>query len=593
MDNNTIFKSFKIVKKVDKGWFYFALIYPLLMGGIPLTELWLTKEFINALVSLINDGSINRVIFLLTLQIIVFILFTVLTESKTYLDIRAESLLGLFIEKKTLHKINQTEYYHFENPKFFNRVERSQYINGGTFLSPLKQVVEIVKSIIEMLGIALFLISIHWIFLIFCVIPVIPSFLVNYKYGRKRYDLSVYHTPLMREARYIKSLFKRKHSYKEIVSFNIGNYLITRWSEKYLKNMKSTLKVSKDNMRANLFIQVISIANLLSVVVFIIYLMKRAILTIGEYVTVLQAVQQSQSSMNNISIGITGIIEGSFYLNDYFYFIEHSSDKSTDHNTSYDFPNMKDGNIEINNLSFSYPGSQNKALNQVNLTIRSGETIAIVGANGSGKSTLINCLTGLYPIKKGDIKFNDIPLQLINKEKLRNNISVLFQKFISYPFTAYENIALGNIDLLKNEESVETAATLTGAHEFISNFPDKYQTFLTKELQEGEDISGGQWQKIALSRAILKGGQVLILDEPTSSLDPISERILFEKFKEVTKEKIGIFISHRINATRHSDKIIVMNKGEIVEIGSYEELLRHRGYFYDMYVSQNYSEQPN
>lgn len=140
MDNNTIFKSFKIVKKVDKGWFYFALIYPLLMGGIPLTELWLTKEFINALVSLINDGSINRVIFLLTLQIIVFILFTVLTESKTYLDIRAESLLGLFIEKKTLHKINQTEYYHFENPKFFNRVERSQYINGGTFLSPLKQV---------------------------------------------------------------------------------------------------------------------------------------------------------------------------------------------------------------------------------------------------------------------------------------------------------------------------------------------------------------------------------------------------------------------------------------------------------------------
>ncbi|MGG1513743.1 ATP-binding cassette domain-containing protein, partial [Brevibacillus agri] len=242
--------------------------------------------------------------------------------------------------------------------------------------------------------------------------------------------------------------------------------------------------------------------------------------------------------------------------------------------------------IFIKNLSFKYPKSNQLVLNGITIHIRPGEKVAIVGDNGSGKSTLVKCLMGLYQVEKGSVFYDDIDIVNIDNCDLHKNMTAIFQDFMKYAFTVMDNISFGDIHNTHDFELVKRIGIQTGVDDFVKKMPKDYDTLLGKILGEGEDLSGGQWQKIAIARSLFRDSKILILDEPTSSLDPLKELEVYEQFNSMTNGKTVIFISHRMAAARMADKIIVLKNGKVAECGTHDDLMFLKSEYYQMYSVQ-------
>lgn len=376
-------------------------------------------------------------------------------------------------------------------------------------------------------------------------------------------------TPLKRYETFISRLLTEKESAKEIKIFGLGAHLITRWSKSYMKNANKTLGLLKKEQYTEFGVEGIKTLFYLAITYMIIKLIRQDNLKIGDYVAVLQAVQQVQSKLYQTSNSIALILEDSLYLRDFFSFIEFNEHAYRTNHGKDSFPIPLVHGIELRNINFSYEKQSNPILQDISLLIKPGEKIAIVGENGCGKSTLVKCLMGLYPVNSGKILFDNIPIIDIKEEEVHKNITVLFQNFTRFPFSVYDNIAFGNISLLNDKKGIEELSMKTRVNDFVKNLKDGYDTKLTKLLQDGIDLSGGQWQKIAYTRALFRNSQVIILDEPTASMDPQSEKEVFEQFNNIAENKTLIFISHRMSATKIADRIIVMKKGQIYEMGTF------------------------
>ncbi|WP_442865131.1 ABC transporter ATP-binding protein [Alkalihalobacillus sp. CinArs1] len=224
-------------------------------------------------------------------------------------------------------------------------------------------------------------------------------------------------------------------------------------------------------------------------------------------------------------------------------------------------------------------------LDNVSFTISPGEKVAIVGDNGSGKTTLVKCLLGMYPVSTGEIVVDGMNINEYDPSTLKNSMTGIFQDFMQLPFTVRENITLGDIDR-DDDLLMRKVVKQSGIFDTIQKFPDQFETRLGKLLGDGEDLSGGQWQKLALARALFSKANIIILDEPTASLDPLTELKIFDQFKQITEDKTTIYISHRMAAARLADRILVMKAGKVVEVGSHEELIARGNDYYDMFTSQ-------
>ncbi|XIH46996.1 hypothetical protein C1N65_28705 (plasmid) [Priestia aryabhattai] len=250
--------------------------------------------------------------------------------------------------------------------------------------------------------------------------------------------------------------------------------------------------------------------------------------------------------------------------------------------------NISDVNkIEIKNATFYYPNSNRLVLDNINLTINAGERIAIVGENGSGKTTLIHCLMGLYELKKGSILINGIDINSLDIEALRRNFTVIFQDFMRYAFSVRENIIIGDVENKNDESRMYYAGEKSGISSFVESLEDGYDTPLGKIFEDGSDLSGGQWQKIAIARSVFRNSDVIILDEPTSALDPRSEYTVYKQFEDLTKGRIAIYISHRLAYTKDVDKIIVLKNGRVMEEGNHNDLMNLREIYYEMFSTQS------
>ncbi|QWG59494.1 ATP-binding cassette domain-containing protein (plasmid) [Bacillus mycoides] len=596
MKIKSVYRALIICKKTDKYWFYFNFIYPIISGLIPVFSLWIAKEFIDALVLMIQGNNPVKIISLLMFQLSLLLLSTILEEVKYYVDLRAETRIGYKLEKLVLEKTQSIAFHHFDNPIFYNNLSRIQSAMGSNFIGPLRNLVELVRNVISIISVTGYLVTLHWIFIIFVIIPVIPSFIAKYKYGINKYKLARLHTPMLRDAFFTSKLLKERESVKEIRIFGLYKHLINRWSEKYIENAKKTLGLSKKQLYIELSIEIFKCLNFLFIVYFIIKLIKQNALSIGSYITVVQAVEQTQGSINRASDNIADILNRSLYLIDFFSFMDFEENQpNLSSKTIKSFPRPMNRGISIENATFSYINSSKIVLRNISLSINPGERIAIVGANGSGKSTLVKCILGLYSLQSGDIKFDNISINKISKKDLSENVTALFQDFLKYPYTLKENIGFGNINSINDLEKIKEQASITGVNQIAENLSLGYDTHLTKLLYDGEDLSGGQWQKVALTRALIRDSQVMILDEPTAALDPISEKEVFEQFSYMAKDKIAIFISHRMSAARLADRIIVMQGGSIIENDTFDNLMNKKGEFFKLYQlqAQNYNYTAN
>ena len=586
MKYKNIKKALYFILKIGKFWFFVSLFTNVFLGIIPAIALFITKELVNSIARIIANPNLTFTIpiILLLLQLVVALTSTIVQNIQNYIDKKFEIKLDYQLQFKVLQKSASVPLVCFDNHKFYNHLARIEG-SGSNFLTPFKSMLQIIKTFITFISMLVFLFSIHWSLVLFSLIVAIPMFIVHARFGSRRFWLLYNLTPESREATYVSGLLKVRETAKEVRTFRLQDYLLNRWSEKFQISNKANLALAKKEHISYITLDGVAALFYGGAAMIIIWLIQKTKIQIGEFVVIGEAVHTTQNSINNIAIELANIYENSLYIDDYYNFIESEiEDNSFEKNLL--LPSNLVKGIKLENVSFSYPNNNNEIIKDVTFNIKPGEKIAIVGENGSGKTTLIKCLTGLYSPTRGRILYDDIDIKYVKPEQLSDKITIIFQDFTKYNFTAQENIGISSPVNMNDRNQIENASKLAEAHDFICNLNKGYETMLGRFLGDGVDLSGGQWQKIAISRAIFKDSEILILDEPSAALDPITEINIFKKFNEISKDKTTIFISHRMASTRLADRILVLDKGAVVEAGTHEELMSLNRLYANMYTKQ-------
>lgn len=590
---HNLYRSFQMIYKINKAWVLQTILIRIINGLFPLAELWIFTVLINEASKLItgDNGSIVFLLELILLQLIIQVLKSASANYLNVIDIKMELDLDYNLGKLIMEKSASSPYYYYEIPTFYNHLYRIKNNYGNRFLRPIRSVLEALQICISIVSYIGFLFYTHWGLVLMGLLAAIPTFIIQYKYGHSRFYLLKMQSNKIREANYINTLFCDKQSTKEIRLFNLKNTLLTKWTNLILSNNKEVLKLLNKQKFYNVGLDGFSALLYAFSALLTVHIIKIKKISIGNFVTIVQSLRELQNSVNQLSLMLATILESSLYIKDFFDFLEYEDDRDKDKiiknqkGLEIDLNNFSK-NISIQNLFYKYPIGQREVLKNINLDIKPGEKLAIVGNNGSGKTTLIKILVGLYNPTQGNIFFGDKEIREINEERLRGNITVIFQDFVKFAYSVRENIAFSNMAKLKNQNEIEKVAKITGVDKLVSKLSEGYDTNLGKILPNSVDISGGEWQKIALSRALFKDSSIVILDEPTASLDPETELDIFNKFLELTQDKTAIFISHRMASARMADRIIVMKNGEIVEEGGHKDLMNNKNVYFNMYQAQ-------
>ncbi|SDF71397.1 ATP-binding cassette, subfamily B [Fontibacillus panacisegetis] len=569
------------VWSINKTFLLKSIFISVALGLIPFISVWLMQELVNEVITVIQEGkSYEKAILYLICQMTIIILAFILQLLSQLSVQKLENIAGLVLKKAVLTKITKLPLLTFEDPAFYDKNLR--VINSHSYIvSMVKDLFSLGSYIITVLSLVIYLANIHWFLILIVFIFSIPILLIDINFGNKRYNLTQFLTPHHRRELYITDLLNQRDSVKEVRLFGLGFYLIEQWSFYFKLNAqekyKLLLKQSKWEVMGSILMTLTYIAS----GIFIVGLVSKKKLEVGVFLGALQSIQNIQSNLMEIIKIISSLYETSLFIREFELFQHQEEVESS-------FPRAHCNaiyTISLKNLSFTYPNQQQLSLKNINLCIEKGKKVVIVGENGSGKTTLIKCIAGLYKTSEQMIYVNDVPLEVVDTASYQKRISVLFQDFVQYEFSVKDNIGFGDIERLDNHSEITNAAQSTGIHDHILTLPEQYNSLLGRFFDGGNELSGGQWQKVAIARAIFKNSDVIILDEPTSALDSQSELEIIEHlFRD--SEKSVLIITHRLGAAFLADHVIVMKHGEIVEEGSHAELLKLKGEYSRLYLAQ-------
>lgn len=566
-----------------KSHLIFLVFIRVIEGFIPVINIFLFERLINEAARFINhSGNLEQVFVYLACQLVTFLLQYILEHLSIINDKYINQKIGLHIKEITFNKMEKLAYIHFENPEFQNKLQMisgidQRIVNNVTSSSNL------LKECITLISILVYLINIHWVLVVILFVGIIPLFIIEIKNGSSKYELMRNLTPVNREMFYISNLLYRRESVKELRLFQITSFLIKKWRQKYEENNLEEINLLKKQTVWLFASEIILVLVYALTSAFLLYLMKLGRVLVGSLVAVLQAIQNIQASLNSLIRSISNIYENLLYVKEFSSFI--SLPEIDEVEGKEEIHSIQE--ISVQQLNFTYPNQGRKTLKDVNLKITPGKKIAIIGENGSGKTTLIKCLTGLYDTDSSMIHVNGMPLNKIDLNKYFKKISVLFQDFNRFEFTVRENIGFGNLEDLADTEKLKEVIKRVGLENHIKSLPNQYDSRLGRFFDGGNELSGGQWQKIAIARCLFRECDLIVLDEPTSALDPKSEVEIMEEFFRYSSDKAVIFITHRLGAAWLADEIIVMERGRIAERGTHQELLHLDGIYKELFVSQS------
>ncbi|WP_139492677.1 ABC transporter ATP-binding protein [Brevibacillus dissolubilis] len=574
--------SIQFIWNVNRSYFFLSALITGIMGLLPLTNIWLMSRMVNYVAAGLTDpASFKMAGLFICMQMAIALAGSLMQMAFQILTQKMEYSVSMRLKEQILQKVNRLPYVTLENPLFYDQYQRIS-LSQAQLLSILRDLSAVISSVIAMVSIIGYLFYIHWLLIVIFALCSIPIMYIEIRFGDKRYSLMRYLTPYNRKESYVAGLLNTRESLKEIRLFRLGDHLISQWSKFFLLNSEERLRLLKEQTKwqglGELFLTLTYCFSGL----FILYLVSTAKVKVGEFVAVLQSIGSLQSGLKNITYTTSRLYESSLYIEDLHSFMQTDEIKMLPNQTNISEINT----ISINQLSFRYPNQPEPAIQDISFQIQKGMKVAIVGENGSGKTSLIKCITNLYQVEDDMLTVNGVPLNQIESQSYQDKISVLFQDFIRYEFSVQENIGFGKIDEYDNLTGVQKAAAKTGIDSYIMSLPDQYQSLLGRQFDGGNELSGGQWQKIALSRALYRDSDVIILDEPTSALDPKSEVEIIESLFTHSNEKAILFITHRLGAACLADHIIVMKAGRIVEQGTHDQLLAVNGEYSRLYQAQ-------
>lgn len=593
-------RALRLVWESAPGWTILNTILIIVQGLLPLVGLYLLRQLVNAVeiaaVSLsLEDAAINsttavwsvyqQVLIWLILAAIVAVLTALLRSLGEYTT-QSQSQLVTDHVSDILHSksiIVDLEYY--ENPAYYDTMHRAQAEAPFRPTSIVNNLIQLAMNGVRLFGlVGVFLVLSPWLGLVL-ILAAIPGAFVRIYYSRKRFRFEEQQAENERRAWYYHWILTNSEFAKEIRLFNIGGMFKKRFKELRRNLREGRLALTRNRATVDFVVQSLAALAIFGTLGLAAYQTIQGSISIGDLMAIYLGFQIGLSSVQTVLHSLAGLYEDNLFLSHFYQFLDLQPTIKAPANP-YPLPLKIRRGISFDGVYFSYPNKGQLVLKGVDLTLEPGQVIALVGPNGSGKTTLVKLLCQLYRPSEGRITLDGIDLDEHDPLEWRRLISVIFQDYVHYYLSAKENIWLGDVEREPSMDSIVAAAKKSGADSFIRRLPEDYETYLGTWFGDGQELSGGEWQKVALSRAFYRDAQIIVLDEPTSSLDPLAETELFLQFRELIRGKSAILISHRFSTVKMADYIYVMDEGKIVEEGSHQSLLALNRMYSKFYNAQ-------
>ena len=586
---------FKMVWETGHWIFISLLLVSVLSGIIPVISSIISKDILNELQKVVAlDEKIEFFASAVMMLIIFMFVFRILENLTSRLNAFVTRIAGekivRYVKLQIMNKAKELDLASFDRPEFYEKLENANREAGHRPIQVLNQTLNIFSNVIKLVSYIVILASakdIWWMALVMAAIA-IPRAIINFSYRRKTFRYIRRRSKERRQMNYYSDLMVNKDMVKEIRMFDLSDKFIERYDEAfsvYYKGLRSLI------VRENIWHIVLAVIS--SVSSCIMYLVIAGMvfegdIMIGDYQLYTGALMTVSGCVVSLIELSASIYEGTLFIDNLIAYINEEKTVVPSVKTPEKIMHGKPHTIEFRNVSFAYPGSDRMVIKNVSLTLRPGETVVLVGLNGAGKTTFIKLLTRLYDPTEGEILLDGRNIKEYDIKELYGIFGIIFQDFGKYAVSVSENIKFGDVHRQNvDEEKVTDAARQANATDFISRLPDGYNTPLMRYFEEnGIELSIGQWQKLAIARAFYSDSDILILDEPTASLDPMAEQEIFNQFDELRRDKMTIFVSHRLSSATIASKIVVLEYGELVEEGTHHELMEKHGRYYELFSTQ-------
>ena len=583
-------QAFKLVWQASPTAAIAGTVLTVITGLLPAAQAWAGKLIIDTIMDAISSQidpveGIKLVLPYLGLEFALVLIRSLSTQLKSLFDRILQSQLTNLVNSLIIEKAIVLDLQFFEDSEFYDMLQNARRQADVSTLRIINSTLQMVQQIITLISLIFVLIQFNpWLVLIIF-LTAIPTFLSQSQYAALSFRAVSHRAPESRLLNYLEMILTGNDTVKEIKLFGLGKPLLERFKILFNQFFEEDKAIAKKKTFAGIGWGLLSNIAYYASYGWIVFRTIAGMITLGDMTMYLANFRQAQTSLSSLLDSLNSLYESNLFLDNLLDYLAIQPKLVSPVNGKIAPAPIKQG-IEFRHVSFKYPGADTYVLQDINFFIRPAERIALVGLNGAGKTTLIKLLTRLYDPTEGQILMDGVDLREFDLTSLNQRFGVIFQDFVRYQFSVKENIGFGQIDQLDNMERIQDSANRGGAAPIIEKMPLGYDTVLGRRWESGIELSGGEWQKIALSRAFMRDAEVLVLDEPTSALDAEAEFEVFKRFGELMEDRIAVLISHRFSTVRMVDRILVLSAGKVIESGSHEELMNLKGVYAGLFNLQ-------
>ncbi len=575
-----------IVWRSGRGTVTAGLVLRALASLQPIAMLAVGKYIIDAIYQVLakHQPVPQRLWWLVAGEFMLVVLGNILARSIDYADSLLADKYTRHVSIEVMRHAAKLDLIAYEDPLFYDRLERAR-VQATDRLAMIQMLGRLIQQVLTTITLSISIIYFSPWLLLLLIAGVIPAFVGETHFAFLGYAKNFRQTPVRRQLDYLRLVGGSKEAAKELKLFRLSKFLLQRFTRLSDDIYQENVALSRRKLAAGAALSIVGTMGYYAAYVYVIWRTVMGYLTLGTLTLLAGAILQASNNIQQIFSTLSGVADQALFLTDLLAFFDMQPTIRSKPN-ALPAPRPIMSGFEFRNVSFSYPGNSRLVLRNLNFTLSPGESVALIGENGEGKTTLVKLITRLYDPTEGQILLDGIDLREYDLDDLYREIGVIFQDFMRYEMTARENVATGRIESLNNTDEIKTAARKSLADAVIARLPLQYEQQLGRRFETGVDLSGGEWQKLALARAYLRDAQVLVLDEPTAALDARSEYEVFESFAELTQGKMALFISHRFSTVRMADRIVVLARGRIAEEGSHDQLMALGGRYAEMFELQ-------
>jgi ATP-binding cassette subfamily B protein len=581
-------ESLRLVYVSSPGWASANIGISVIRSFLPLVLVWLFKILIDDITRSAATGSgiqSGNVISMIIAVVALYFLDEATSDFSNYIRKKQSLELEVYMFGLLHAKSVKLDLINFEQPEYFDCLSRASREAPWRPNSILNNLVSFLRGLISLLLMAGLILKLNWMIAVLLLVANIPAIWLRLYFAEVLYNFQREQTPEARKSAYFNWLLTGDRPSREIRLFGLGNYFIGLFKNSFIKQKKDEIAIVRKRTIIELVSNLFKASALMIALWYIANSTINGKLTLGQMAMFLLAFRQGMIYIKDLFSSLAGLYEDGLFIEDTFEFLNLTENIKAADPVVIAAP-LKNG-ITVDGLTFIYRGNNSKTIDNVSFQINKGEVIAIVGSNGAGKSTLVRLLCRLYDPDSGSVKYDGNNIKNMDPDEYRKHFSVVFQDFMLYNMKAGDNISMGNINEKNSVEKIRSAARNAGVDEILSGLPEGYDTTIGNLFSNSRELSWGEWQKIAIARALFREASVLILDEPSSALDADTEYEIFSRFREIVKDRTAILISHRFTNVNLADRILVLDKGSLIEMGTHDELLKKDGVYCKMFMKQS------